>query len=123
TLQYNQSRYVDQKAFVPLATGAEARLITAEAQLQRGDTTGMLATLNGLRHTPPAYILIPQSPAGTSTRSIPADTVPPLAAPADPAAAVNMLFNERARWLWLTAHRLSDERRLERQYARPDSMV
>ena len=40
-----------------------------------------------------------------------------------PTEVLNRRINERARWLWLTAHRLSDERRLERQYARPDSMV
>jgi hypothetical protein len=121
TPQYNQSRYVDQKASVTLATGAEARLITAEAQLQRGDTTGMLVTLNALRTAPPGYFLI-----GTPTGTAATGTIPPmtaLAAPVGPVAAVNMLFNERARWLWLTAHRLSDERRLERQYLRPDSTV
>jgi hypothetical protein len=37
--------------------------------------------------------------------------------------AVNLLFNERARWLWLTAHRLSDLRRLIRQYNRPADTV
>jgi hypothetical protein len=37
--------------------------------------------------------------------------------------AVNLLFAERARWLWLTAHRLSDLRRLVRQYGRPVDTV
>jgi hypothetical protein len=36
---------------------------------------------------------------------------------------VNLLFNERARWLWLTAHRLGDMRRLIRQYGRPANTV
>jgi hypothetical protein len=121
TPQYNESRYVDEKASVTLATGAEARLITAEHQLQTGDTTGMLATLNALRAAPPGYFLVPTAVGGTSTTTIAPMTA--LAAPVGPVAAVNMLFNERARWLWLTAHRLSDERRLERQYARPDSTV
>ena len=31
-------------------------------------------------------------------------------------SAVKLLFNERARWLWLTAHRLGDLRRMVRQY-------
>ncbi len=99
---------------VTVATGAEASLITAEAQLQRGDTAGMLATLNALRATPPTYFLVNGA------------TLAPLAAlpaPAGPAAAVDLLFSERAHWLWLTGHRLSDLRRLERQYGRPDNQV
>ena len=36
---------------------------------------------------------------------------------------MNLLFNERARWLWLTAHRLSDLRRLVRQYNRAADAV
>ena len=50
-------------------------------------------------------------------------TVAPLAnlSAADTVAAgsaVNLHFAERARWLWLSAHRLSDLRRLVRQYGR-----
>ena len=42
--------------------------------------------------------------------------------------AVNLLFAERARWLWLTAHRLGDLRRLVRPvanggYGRADAAV
>ena len=37
--------------------------------------------------------------------------------------AANLLFAERARWLWLTAHRLSDLRRLIRQYGRLTNTV
>ncbi len=114
TPQYDQSRYPDEKASVTLATGAEARLISAEDSLQRGDVTGMLRQLNALRASPPAYFLNAGAP-------IPALT--PLAAPVGIAAATDTLFSERARWLWLTSHRLSDLRRLERQYARPDSLV
>ncbi len=36
---------------------------------------------------------------------------------------VNLLFNDRARWLWLTAHRLGDMRRLIRQYGRAANTV
>jgi hypothetical protein len=36
---------------------------------------------------------------------------------------VDNLFGERARWLWLTAHRLSDLRRLIRQYGRATESV
>jgi hypothetical protein len=38
-------------------------------------------------------------------------------------AAVDMLFKERAYWLWLTGHRLGDMRRLIRQYGRTAATV
>ena len=115
TPQYDQNRYVDEKAATPLASGLEARLINAEAALLRKDTTTYLTTLNTLRATPPSYVL-----SGTATL---AAITPALTSPADSTAAVTQLFTERGRWLWLTGHRLSDLRRLERQYARPDSLV
>ena len=130
TPQYDQLRYVDEKASITLATGLEARLINAEAALLRGDTTGYLGIVNVLRGTPPSYIL-----AGVQWSQVP--TTPPttlapmaaLAKPASDTAAVNQLFNERARWLWGTGHRLNDMRRLERAagvrggYGRPDTLV
>ena len=115
TPQWDQNRYVDEKAATPLASGLEARLIHAEAALLRGDTATYLSTLNALRSTPPSYIL-----SGTAVL---AAITPALTSPADSNAAVTQLFTERGRWLWLTGHRLSDLRRLERQYARPDSLV
>jgi hypothetical protein len=114
TPQFDQNRYVDEKAATPLASGLEARLISAEAALLRRDTTTYLTTLNALRTTPPAYIL-------NGTAALTAMTALP--SPADSNAAVTQLFTERGRWLWLTAHRLGDLRRLERQYARADSVV
>ena len=113
TPQYDQYRYIDEKASVTVATGAEARLINAEAALQRGtsaDSAAFLAFLNGLRAAPPLYFLIGDPTLNTQT--IP--PLAPLAAPASAAAAISMLFNERARWLWLTSHRLNDLRRLVR---------
>lgn len=116
TPQFDQLRYTDEKASITLATGLEARLLNAEAALvARGDTAGYLALLNALRAAPPSYIL-----AGVQGTPTPADqprAVAPmtaLAAPAGPVAAVNLLFTERARWLWGTGHRLHDLRRLVR---------
>jgi hypothetical protein len=114
TPQYDQSRYMDEKASVTLATGAEARLISAEVALQGGDTTGMMTLLNALRTAPPTYYL-------NAGAVIP--PMAPLVQPPGPAANVNLLFAERGRWLWLTSHRLGDLRRLERQYGRPDNQV
>ncbi len=116
TPQFDQLRYTDEKAAITLATGLEARLINAEAALlARRDTVAFLGLLNGLRASPPLYIL-----AGVQGTTSPADQAKPVAAmaalasPADSVAAVSLLFTERARWLWGTAHRLNDLRRLVR---------
>jgi hypothetical protein len=133
TPQYDQLRYVDEKASITLATGLEARLINAEAALRRSDTVAFLGFLNALRTAPPAYIL-----AGVQNSQTPGDqpkpvtamaTLTTLPAPGDSTAAINLLFSERARWLWGTGHRLNDLRRLERAagvrggFGRPDSTV
>ena len=122
TPQYDALRHGDRKAPVTVATGAEVLLIAAEAALQGGDTLaggGFLTALNAIRSAPPAYF--------NSTRAgIP--PVAPMAALTAPdittaGGAVNLLFSERARWLWLSANRLSDLRRLVRQYGRPTETV
>lgn len=107
TPQFDQLRYVDQKASTTVATGAEARLINAEASLLAGDTAGFMGRLNALRAAPPGYFLVNNPPT-------PIPPMAPLATPTSDTAAINLLFAERARWLWFTAHRLNDLRRLVR---------
>jgi len=115
TPQFDQLRYTDEKASITLATGMEGRLINAEAALLRSDTVTFLNNLNGLRTSPPLYIL-----GGVQGTPAPSDQPKPLAAmaslttPASATAAVDLLFAERARWLWGTGHRLNDLRRLVR---------
>ena len=96
-----------------LATGVEARLIEAEAALRAGDAAGMIAALNAAR-------------ADVDVRTawaIPAGTLAPLTDPGSDAARVDLLFRERAFWLYLTTHRVGDLRRLVRQYQRPSESV
>jgi hypothetical protein len=88
---------------VVLASGIEARMIEAEAELASGDVTAFLALLNTARATMPELA--------------------PLTDPGSPNARVDMLFRERAFWFWLTAHRLGDMRRLIRQYGRDSESV
>lgn len=85
---------------MPLATGTEARLIEAEADLRVGNAA-WLTTLNALRSASPL-----------------AAQLPALVDPGTDAARVDMLFKERAMWMYLTIHRLGDMRRLVRQYGR-----
>ena len=97
-----QKKFPAQETPLPLATGIEARLIQAEAALAAGASNAYLPILNTLR-------------AGIG-----------LAALADPGTAagrVNQFFAERAFWLYATAHRLGDMRRLVRQYGRAKESV
>ena len=63
---------------------------------------------------------MPADPTTAPIGALPALTVADITAAG---GAVNLLFAERARWLWLTAHRLGDLRRLIRQYGRPANTV
>jgi len=96
---------------VTVSDGVEARLIELEAKLQGGaqaDRDAVFAGLNTLRATGRAGTVVPAI-AGS--------------APTTQAAAVNLLFQERAYWMWLTGHRLGDLRRLIRQYNRTSESV
>ena len=60
----------------------------------------------------------------TGSSFLPGFTQPaPLVDPVDPAARVDMMFRERAFWLYLTDHRMGDLRRLVTQYGRSASAV
>jgi hypothetical protein len=102
TPMFHQLKYPERNVDVVLASGTEARLIEAEALLDAGDVSGWLGKLNALR-----------TPAGLGQ----------LTDPGTPAARVDLTFRERAFWLWLTAHRLGDLRRLVRQYQRAPNSV
>ena len=80
-----------------VADGIEARLIEAEALLQAADFGGMTDILNDLRDL---------------------QGLDPVAEPGNQDEAVDLLFSERAFWLFATGHRLGDMRRLIRQYGR-----
>jgi hypothetical protein len=117
TNQPNQSKYTQFSDGV-VTTGAEARLIEAEAQLQGATQTGrdaVYAAVNSLR-TGGAPI------GGTTTTNV---TVAALTsgAPTTQDAAIDLLYRERAYWLWLTGHRLGDLRRLVRIYKRNVEVV
>jgi hypothetical protein len=117
TNQPNQSKYAQFSDGV-VATGVEARLIELEAQLQTNTQAArdaVYSALNSLR-TSGAPI------GGASTTNV---TVAALTtgAPTTQAAAIDLLYRERAYWLWLTGHRLGDLRRLVRVYSRDTEVV
>ena len=96
------SKYSGFDASVPLADYLEAQLIIAESELQSGAFDAMTQRLNDLR------------------ASVGLD---PLGNPGDATAATDLLFRERAFWLFATGHRLGDMRRLVRQYGRDANSV
>jgi len=106
------NQYPTTDAVVPVATGIEARLIEAEAQLKNGNPA-WITTLNALRSAPQKYGAV----------STTATSLTPLVDPVTPSAQVDMLFRERAFWMYMTAHRLGDMRRLIRQYGRTQATV
>ena len=111
---YLSLKYTSRSASTTLASGVEARLIEAEAALQAGSAS-WLTTLNALRTAPPAYYPASQYPG--------IDAMAPLSDPGSDAARVDLLFAERAYWMYLTGHRLGDLRRLIRQYGRTEDGV
>lgn len=99
---YVQRLWTTQESPIAIVSGAEARLIEAEAQLRAGNSTTSLGTLNTLRGT---FSLPALTDAGTD------------------AARVNQLFRERALTLFGRGTRTGDMRRLIRQYGRAANTV
>lgn len=89
---------------ITLSSGVEARLINAEAALAKGDAVTWLADLNTLR-----------SGSGLG--------LTPLVDPVSTTGRQDLMFKERAFWLYGTSHRLGDLRRLIRQYGRGSETV
>ena len=99
---YVLQKYTSATSPVHVADGVEARLIEAEAQLRAGDGPGMVTSLNALR--------IDAVNNGGFNLAALADPGP---SPND-SLRVDLLFRERAFWLFATGHRLGDLRRLAR---------
>ena len=97
---------------VPMVSGIDARLIEAEARLNAADYPGMVAILNQLRTDRPAI--------GNFRPAVMAAT---LAVPASKTAAEDLFFREKAFWTFGRGQRMSDLRRLIRQYGRTQDNV
>jgi starch-binding outer membrane protein, SusD/RagB family len=115
------SRYTAFGANVPVADGVQARLVEAEAALNAGGD--WLGILNALRAD-----LVPLMNARfptwqTAANPAPATTLAPLTDPGTQAARIDLLFRERAFWLYLTGTRMGDMRRLIREYNRNPETV
>ena len=125
---FHPNKYLaDGSSPIVLASAVEARLIEAEAALAAGNGA-WLAAVNALR-TNGTFTTRPNAtnPAVTDTLwnagSGGVAQLAPLADPGTPEARVDLLFRERAFWLFLTGHRHADLRRLVRHYGRNDFSV
>ena len=85
-----------------IASGTEARLIEAEAALAVADIVGFIFKLNSLR-----------SAAGLG----------PVADPGTAVGRVDLLFSERAFWMFATGTRLGDLRRMIAFYGRSEGSL
>jgi hypothetical protein len=90
----------------------DARLIEAEAALNAANYAGMATILNALRAAPPVL-----GPGNTPT------AMTALPVPATKDEAINVFFREKALWTFGRGQRLSDLRRLVRQYGRTQDQV
>jgi len=109
---YLQQIWKNRDDAVALASGIDARMIEAEAKLNANDIAGMMTILNAARATPPKLGGVLQPAA-----------MPPLATPATQDAATSLFFREKAFWQFSRGFRLSDLRRLVRQYKRTQDKV
>ncbi|MEQ9287801.1 MAG: hypothetical protein RIG77_12875 [Cyclobacteriaceae bacterium] len=103
TLYYNQLKYTSPDAPVALASGIEARLIEAEAEVEAANNTEVQNIHNALRAT-----------VGLSDLDLTGLTKIELR---------EIHFEERAFWLYSTGHRHGDLRRLVDVYGEPASSV
>ena len=97
---------------IPMVSGIDARLIEAEAALNASDFAGMMTILNTLRSAS-------QKIANTVVPVMPALAPPPTTKD----AATTLFFREKAFWTFGRGQRLSDLRRLMRQYGRTEDNV
>jgi hypothetical protein len=101
---YAATKYGNKSSPMVIASGVEVRLIEAEAALKAGNPT-WLSILNNLRATQ-------INPAMTALND-----------PGTDAGRLDLMFRERAFWLFGTGHRLGDLRRQIRRYAQPIESV
>ena len=112
TVWYFPTKFGYASELVPMASGIEARLIEAEYALNNSDNATWTADLNALR-------------ADSADTHV--DSLFPLTADSTTTAStteqVDVMFRERAFWLYGDGYRVGDMRRLVRQYGRDQNTV
>lgn len=119
-----QLRYPTRESDFVLADGIEARLIEAEFALNDNRIGDWLGILNDLRANVQGLMAERFDPPSSNIRGLGVDNptagndLDPLSDPGTQEERVDLMFRERALWLFLSNHRLGDLRRLVRQYGR-----
>jgi hypothetical protein len=108
---YGPSIYPSVTSPTVWASGVEATLIRAEVALHDGQLTAWADSLNALRAAFPDTAL--------SNHPLPADST----TAAGTVQQTLTMFHERAEWLFGTAHRQGDMRRMVTQYGLPTESV
>lgn len=98
---------------ISLVNGIDARLVEAEAALRANQPAQMISILNALRATKLTMGTVTTDPT----------KLPPLVDPGTDSARTSLYFREKAFWTFSRGQRLSDLRRLVRQYGRPVDQV
>src|SRR5690606_19133625 len=106
---YKTLKYRSYGASVVLASGIEARLVEAEAALNRDDYGTWLGILNDLRANVGDLMAAQLDNYRTH---LPDPQLPLLTDPGDRDGRVLLMFEGRAFWMYLTGHRIGDLRRL-----------
>jgi hypothetical protein len=132
---YVQLVFPTREADVVISSGTEARLLEAEAFLRAGDVANWLIKLNYLRANFNTFKQ-PSNPCtasgaqitGCPTIPVGGTLLPDLTDPGTQTAREDLMFRERAFWLFMTGHRLGDMRRLVRPvseggYEHPETSV
>lgn len=105
-------------ADIVLSSGIEARLTEAEVAAAANDAS-FLNILNTLRTTCTVTPCATPAPAGSGGVA----GLPPLADPGTRDARIELVMDERAYWMFLTAHRQGDLRRMIRVHGRLEDDV
>jgi hypothetical protein len=112
---YLPEKFATDLSDIPLASGIEARLIAAEAELEAGNATTWAADLSALRtDSADTHVHFDGTQVPIQTDSTTG---------ASAAAQVDFQFREKAFWLFGTGTRMGDLRRLIRQYGRDPETV
>lgn len=112
-----QSLVADRTMPTNLARGVEAELILAEVEARQGNAN-YLVRLNALRANTALFACPPQLAGCTAPTPL-----PPLADAGTTPARIDLVIRERGFWLYGTAHRLGDFRRLVRNDNRDPNTV
>ncbi|MDQ6769788.1 MAG: hypothetical protein M3Z54_07360 [Gemmatimonadota bacterium] len=131
---FRTQKYPARETPIVAASGTEARLIEAEAYLRKNDIANWLIKINDPRRVLSLNQCAPNAPTctnpttvgGVETSAATHTTPTGLADLVDPGTQVareNLTFAERAFWMYATAHRIGDMRRLIRQIGRQFNAV